>query len=97
MEQNIIFDGIEYSLNDTLGKLSRIIKDDDGIETKLVSEYMPNILSTPDTFIYALSEDKLYSLDLPNSNKSLNGLSIEEYVEKGRPAIFYKVSKTSYK
>jgi len=93
MEKAIVFGKNEYLINEELGKLSHLSVDENGIETKLTTEYVSNLFSKPEAFTYALSEGKLYSLDLPSPNKSLKaqGLSREEYVANGRPPIFYKV------
>ena len=92
MEKKIIFNNTEYLLNEELWKLSRILTDDKGIETKLTLEYSSNPFGEDETSVYAISEEKLFTLDLPSPDKSLNGLSREEYIEFGRPAIFYKAS-----
>jgi len=91
MEKSITFGKRDYLINEELGKLSFII-DNDGIETKLTTEYCANAFGKDECFTYALSEGKLYSLDLPSPNKSLKamGLTREEYVAHGKPPIFYK-------
>ena len=92
MQKKIIFNNTEYLIDLELGKLTRIFRDKKGIETNLVSEYVPNLFATPDTFTYALSNGELFSLDLPSPNKSLNGRSVENFVKHGRNPIFYKVT-----
>jgi len=88
LSETVVIDKIEYLVDFDLKRVTRIFDNGD----RLIAEYFSNLFGKDEVNVYVVSDGRVLTIPGRAYDKSLNGMSVEEYVEKGRPTIFYKAS-----